>query len=348
MAGVLQTLNGVNYSKEKLESGKLKVSIEITNDRFVTAKDRVYERLAPTINIPGFRPGQAPKNLITAQLGPTLFEETLGELIPQVTLEIIRKEDLIPLDQIEYKVEKVAEGTGVTYSATFSTFPEFELPDLKGIKVEKKQADVTDQEIDKVVQQMFEDSKKAGTEETQASPADKPDDTWASTLSLGVKTLEELRTSIKDELKRQKELIEQNRYIDEIIKQIIAKTSFVLPANMVDSEVGRRKKMYVERIERLGMKVEDFLKSQNTTFAELEKGWRKEAEESIRAEIILMRLVKKYDIKVADKEVDDQIAAVQDENLRKQYESLSGRQQIQTILVRQKVIKRLLEEIEAK
>lgn len=347
MAGILQTLNGVNYSKESLENGKLKISIEITNDRFESAKERVYSRLAPTINIPGFRPGQAPKNLITAQLGPTLFEETLGELIPQATLEIIRKEDLIPLDQIEYKVEKVAEGTGVTYSATFSTFPEFDLPDLKNINVEKKPTDVTEEEIEKVINQMFEDSKKAGGEDKVAASS-APDDAWAATLNLGTKTLVELKDKIKEELKRQKDLMEQNRYVDEVIKQITEKTKFDLPSQMIDKEVERRRKMYSDRIERLGMKVEDFLKSQNTTFEELEKGWKKEADESIRAEIILMRLVKKYDVKVDESEVEEQINAVQDENMRKQYESLAGRQQIQTILLRQKVIKKLLEEVEQK
>jgi FKBP-type peptidyl-prolyl cis-trans isomerase (trigger factor) len=96
------------------------------------------------------------------------------------------------------------------------------------------------------------------------------------------------------------------------------------------------------------MKVEDFLKSQKTTMDELKKGWRREAEDRVKAEVILMQVAKEYKITVEDKEVDKQINAIRDEKLRKQYESPQARNYIRSIILRQKVVKRIVEEVEGK
>lgn len=346
MSGILQTFNNISYSKERLEDGRLKLNVEIANERFETVKESVYERLASSVKLAGFRPGKAPKNLIEAQLGPTLFEETLGKLLPECTVEIIKRENLMPLDQIAYKVEKVAAGEGVKYSAVFTTFPEFKLPDISQIQVEKKKVEVSEEEIEKVVEQMFEDQQKKekeGAKKAKTSQRGKADDNWAASLNIGVKNLKELRKKVKGELTRQKETMEKNRYVGEIIKKVGEKSKFDIPKMLIDQEVEKRERQYKSRIENLGMKVEDFLRNQKTTLEELKKGWQKEAEEALRAEIILMQVAKDHNIEVEEKEVNGQINAIKDENLKKQYQTDQARRYITGVLLRQKVIKKILE-----
>ncbi len=336
MSGILKTLNNITYSKEKVDEGRLKLTIEVANERFELAKDRIYERLAPSVKVDGFRPGKAPKNVIVAKLGPTLFEQTLNDIVPKCTLEIIKKEKLMPLDQITYKVEKIAEGSGVKYSATFSVFPEFELPDISKIKVEKKKTEVKDEEIETVIKQMANEKK-----EDKEMP--KIDDKWVASLNLGVKNLKELKDKIKGELLRQKENAEKNRYVGEIIKKISKNCNFNVPSVLIEKQIIKKEAEYKQRIKDLGMKVEDFLRNQKTSMKELKKGWREEIKEGVRSEIIFYKIADKYKIKVKDEEVDKQVDQIKDEKLKEQYKSPQSKSYLRNMLFRQKIIDKVLE-----
>lgn len=346
MSSILQTFNNISYTKENTGDGRIKLTIEIDNSRFELVKNKVYERLAPTVQIQGFRPGKAPKNAIIAQLGPKLFEETVNEIVPQCTLEVIKRENLIPLDRIAYSIEKVAEGTGVKYSASFSVFPEFELPDISKMNLKREEVSVTDQEIESVLKQMYMDREKKESTKTDLKGEKKEelkiDDAWAASINIGVKNLKELKEKVKEELKRQKEVGEDSKLINKVLKEISSKCKFSIPQVLIDQEVVQREVEYKSRIEKLGMKVEDFLKGQKTSMDELKKGWRGEAQERIRNEIILMKVASKYKLKVKDKEIEDQIKQIKDEKLKAQYSSDESKRYLRTVLLRQKVMRKLL------
>lgn len=348
MSGVLQTFNNVSYSKEKLEDGRTKINVEVENDRFELVKQKVYQKLAADVKIEGFRPGKAPENMIVAKLGPKLYEETLQELLPVVTLEIIKRENLIPLDRISYGVEKVGEGAGVKYSATFTVFPEFKLPELKKVKVKKEESSVTDEEVDSVIKKMFEESQKDKKGENKEKKKQKMDDEWAASMNMQSKTMDELKKKVKEELKRQKTSMSENKYIDGIISKIIEKSKFEIPDAMVAQEVERRKKQYESRIEQLGMKVEDFLRNQNTTMEKLEDDWKKEAVKQLKAEIILIKVSNEYKIVVTDEDVEKEIGRLKDEKLKKQYETKEAKTYLKNMLVRQKVVKKIVDLVEGK
>ncbi len=354
MSGIAKTLNNLTYTKETTEGGRIKLSIDVGKERFESAKKQVYDRLAPSVNVSGFRPGKAPENVVAAQLGPQLYEQTLGELLPECTLEVIQKEELMPLDQIEYKVEKVAEGMGASFSATFSVMPEIKIPDLKTLKVEKQEAKVDDKEVDSVIQRMFQEGKaaqKGGEKDAnkikqEESPdTTKPDDAWAKSLNVGVNSLDELKEKIRGEVKRQKEMVEQNKVIEEVISQIEEQSKFDIPKSLVEKEIENQENQYKQRVENLGMKLEDFLKSQKVTMDELKKGWEKEAKKRIKAEMVLMQIAKEYNVKVTDEEIDMQVNSIQDEKLKKQYSTPQAKQYIQSMLIKQKVVKKIFDEL---
>jgi FKBP-type peptidyl-prolyl cis-trans isomerase (trigger factor) len=345
MGGIWKNVNNINYTREDIESGRVKITIEVPNDRFESIRDKVLKRLAPTVSIQGFRPGKAPKNVLIAQLGPTLYEQTLNDLIPQVTLEVIQHEKLLPLDQITYAVEKIAEGSGVKFNASFSILPEFDLPNLSKIKVKKEEVEVSDEEISTVIKQMHEDHKKKSKSDQKQV---KMDDNWAESLQLGVKSMKELEERVKGELTRQKQTMQQNKYIDDIIRQMIEKSSFSVPQTLIDQEVTRREQEYTKRIEQLGMKLEEFLKSQKTTMGTLRKDWKKASAEQLKAEIILMRVAQEYNISATDEDVDAQIKQLKDERLKQQYQSPEAKRRLKNIILRQKIISRIIELVEGK
>jgi FKBP-type peptidyl-prolyl cis-trans isomerase (trigger factor) len=339
MNAVVQTFNNITYSRENLSDGRIKLSIEIANERFNLAKEKVFQRLSSTVSIPGFRPGKAPKNVLEANLGPKLFEETLGEVVPEVTSEVLKREKVTPIDQVAYQVEKVADGSGAKFNATFTPFPQFKLPKLSSIKATKGKATITDEDVDKVVDQMFTDRKDKKM---------KKDDKWTASLGMKVKTLKELKVKVREELQKQKESLEQNKYIDSIVKQIVDQCKFEVPNQLVEREVNSQEQQYKVRIERLGMKVEDFLKSQKTTLDELKKGWRNEAKERVKVEIVLLQFAKNNNIQVTEADIDAQIMMVKDEKLKEQYGNPQARNYLRSIILRQKIVQRILQEVEGK
>ncbi|MFH1542939.1 MAG: trigger factor [Patescibacteria group bacterium] len=342
MGSVLQTFNNISYSKENLEDGRLKINIEIENERFQVVKQKVYDKLAKEVTIEGFRPGKAPENMIMAQLGPKLYEETLQELLPVATLEVIKREEIIPLDKIAYSVEKVGEGSGVKYSATFTVFPEFKLPDLSKIKVQKETAEVTEEEVKSVLEKMHDEAEKREKKKI------KMDDSWAKSMNMEAKTLDELKKNVEKELKRQKATMEENNYIDAILTEIIEKSKFEVPTIMIDQELERREGQYKTRIEQLGMKVEDFLRNQKTTMDKIKEGWRKEAEKQLKTEVILIKVSNEHKIVLTNEDVDEQIAAIKDEKVKAQYETNEAKNYLKSILVRQRVVKKITDLVEGK
>jgi len=339
---ILQTFNNISYTKDNTSDGRIKLTIEIDNSRFELVKNKVYERLAPTVQVQGFRPGKAPKNVIIAQLGPKLFEDTVNDIVPECTLEVIKRENLIPLDRIAYEIEKVAEGSGIKYSATFSVFPEFELPDVSKMNLKRGKVEVTDKEIESVLEQMYKDREKKEAKELKKDTKGKMNDEWAVSLNVGVKNLEELKDRIKRELVRQKEIGEDSKLINQVLKEISSKCSFSVPQILIEQEVTQRENEYKSRIEKLGMKIEDFLKGQKTSMEELKKGWRNDAQERVKNEIILMKVASKYQVKVEEKEIEDQVNQIKDEKLKAQYSSEESKRYLRTVLLRQKVMQKLL------
>lgn len=367
MSDVVQSFNNLAYSKKEEGQGRVKLSIEVENERFKVALDNTYKKLAPSVKISGFRPGKAPENLTKAQLGAQLYEKTLNSLLPTCTLEVLKRENLKPLDQISYKVEKVAEGSGVKYTAEFTVLPDFELPDFSKIKAKKEKTEVTDEEVETVINQMYTQSQEAKKEKKKdekkkegkkgekkdkekkkkdKKQSDKPTDEWAKTLDLDVKNMDQLRKRVKSELERQKKTMQKDKYLSEILTQVADKSKFEVPSLLVEKEVERRWQQYRGRIEKLGMKVEDFLRNQKTSKKELEKNWKKEARKVLKNEIIIMKVAEKEDIKVTDEEIEKHVNSLEDEKLKENYKSPQAKQYLRNVLFRQKVIDKILELVE--
>jgi len=338
MSNLFTTVNDLSYKVETLDDGTLKVTIDVDSKRFDTAIDRAFNKLSPSVSIAGFRPGQAPKNLVMAQLGAKLFEEALNSLIPEATLEVLKHADITPITQISYNVLKMAQGNNVEFTATFAGMPQIKLPDFKKIKVKKEKVEVLAKEIDDVVDKMYDDYKKKNEKEK----TEKNDD-WAKKLNLDVTSVDQLKDKIKTELLRQKETLAQNKFIKEILSQVSAKIELKIPKILISSELERKEKDYQSRIEGLGMKVEDFLRNQKTTMEELKKNWEKDIETNLKEEFVLVAVTKEYNITVTDEEIEKQIEAIKDEKMKAEYNNAEAKRYLKSLIQQQKTLTKIVE-----
>ena len=133
---------------EKLSSNKAKLTFVVSAEDFGNAIKTAYRKNVGKINIPGFRKGKAPRNVIEMHYGKGVFyEDALDELFPTVYAEAIKENNLEPVDRPELDVEQMEEGKELKFSIEVFVKPDVTLGDYKAVKVEKTVSEVTEDDV---------------------------------------------------------------------------------------------------------------------------------------------------------------------------------------------------------
>lgn len=134
---------------EKLEGSKVKLTIEISAEDFETAVEKAYFRTRKNIMVPGFRKGHAPRKVIENTYGwEVFFEDAFDMVYPDSYMAAVKENEVEPVDQPDISIEKAGKGQPVVYIATVAVKPEVTLGQYKGIEVEKRAYNVTDEMVE--------------------------------------------------------------------------------------------------------------------------------------------------------------------------------------------------------
>lgn len=133
---------------EKLEKSMVALEVEVEVEKVKTAFDKAYRQLAKKVNIPGFRKGKAPKNIIQSYYGKeVVYEDVAHDLIETTYPEALNLEKLDVVDKPEVKVIKIEENEAFVYEAKVAVRPDVKLGNYKDITVEKREVEVTDEDV---------------------------------------------------------------------------------------------------------------------------------------------------------------------------------------------------------
>ena len=110
------------------------------------------QEAAQTIRLNGFRQGKVPLKVVKNKFGKGVRQEVVGELMNQTYFEAIAQESLKPAGQPRIEPTSMDEGKDVEFVAVFEVYPEIELPDFAAIKAERLVAEVTDDDIDEMIE----------------------------------------------------------------------------------------------------------------------------------------------------------------------------------------------------
>ncbi|MBD5521556.1 MAG: trigger factor [Lachnospiraceae bacterium] len=138
---------------EKLEKNMAKLTIEVGAEELEKAIQSAYQKQKSKISIPGFRKGKVPRQIIEKMYGKEIFyEDAVNELIPDAYEKALDEceEDIVSSPQID--VTQIEAGKPFIFTATVALKPEVKLGKYKGVKVDKIDIDVTDDEINEVVE----------------------------------------------------------------------------------------------------------------------------------------------------------------------------------------------------
>lgn len=321
------------------------VTIEITvnGDKFKQVKEKTFATLSKEVHIQGFRKGHAPKALVESKLGPDLFEKTLNKLLPEITVAVLEEEKLDPITQVKYEVKKVSD-EGVEYSASFVRYPEIKLANFKKIKPQELKYAVDDKEVAEEVSRILKMYQQQNKDNDNGKVLVMTDEIVQS-LKIGLKTKAELEDMLRKQLEHNKKHAAENEQMADIVKQAIELSSIDAPKQLVEAEVLRREADYTSRIEQLGLKLDDFLKSQKTTLDDLKQGWTRESQERIKSELLLAQIAREQKLTVANEEVEKELNSMTDSKLKEQYDNFEGRRYITSLLLQQKSLQWLRSEV---
>ena len=135
---------------EKLENSEVKLDITVEKERFKESMEKVYKKNAKYFRVPGFRNGKAPMHVALKYYGENvLFEDALNDLLPQVLDEAYTENNLEVVAQPEIdNIKDISLENDLHFTAKVTVKPEFKLGKYKGLKLEKKEYPVTDEEVE--------------------------------------------------------------------------------------------------------------------------------------------------------------------------------------------------------
>lgn len=138
---------------EKLEKNMAKLTIEVDAAKVNDAIKKAYDKNKGKMSVPGFRKGKVPQAMIEKMYGPEVFyEDAANFLIPDAYAEEVEAaKDLEVVSQPKIDVVQMEKGKNFIFTAEVALKPPVDLGKYKGVKIEKIDTEVTDEDIDKEI-----------------------------------------------------------------------------------------------------------------------------------------------------------------------------------------------------
>lgn len=160
----------MKYTFEKGEKSSVKITVTLTAKEWAAMQDQAYEKTKGKYQLPGFRKGHVPKSVIEQSYGKGAFyEEAINLAFAKYYYDVLEKEPTIePIDRPDVGIDKL-DDKGLIFTATVPVKPEVKLGDYKGIKIEKVEYNVKDDDVTSEVNRLLE--QHAAEENVEGRPA---------------------------------------------------------------------------------------------------------------------------------------------------------------------------------
>lgn len=302
---------------EKLTKSTMKLTITIENDKVKEAYDKTLTQAVQNTEIEGFRKGSAPKEMVKDKIGvSTLYGDALNDLLQTYYPQALKENHISPVSNPKVEVKEFNLEKDLEFSAIFAVRPNVKMKDytkaLKTYYEEKKEK--------------AEQTEKKNIKDTQ-------------------KTDEKPKEDKKEE---SKDKHEKHVHLgpNEIIEILLKESEVEIADILIEEETDRMLARLMDQLKSINLTVEKYLAAQNKTAESLRKEYDLSSEKNIKAEFVLSHLINEEKIEVTDKEIDDMIGAIGDKALGEKMNSPMERLYIKTVLQKNKLIQKLIEETE--
>ncbi len=148
----------MNVNLESPSALRRKLTIELEPAEIKTELDRTYNDLRRNVMLKGFRPGRAPRAMLERLFGDRIRGEIVQKLIKEYTDRALEERNLTPLLPPEIVTEETDLARTLRFSATFDLRPEVTVRDYQGLRVPRPEVTVSDEEVEKTLNDLRERS----------------------------------------------------------------------------------------------------------------------------------------------------------------------------------------------
>jgi trigger factor len=159
----------VKSAVETLNPTRVKLIVEVPFEELKPSLDAAYKKIAGQINVPGFRRGKVPPQVVDQRVGRgVVLDEAVNEALPQLYFQALEENQIQALSQPDIEVVSFEDGGEFAFAAEVDVRPDIEVPEYEGIQAEVQDVELTDDDVDAQLQTLRE---RFGTLKTVERPA---------------------------------------------------------------------------------------------------------------------------------------------------------------------------------
>lgn len=145
----------MKHTTKKLPKSQVELTISVTPEECKKHMEKAATKISARTSIKGFRKGKAPYDMVKREVGEmNILNEALEGIVHESFYKAVTEENLETIGMPEIKIEKVAPGNDVEYVATVALLPNVKLADLSKINVERKEKEITDAQVDEMIENL--------------------------------------------------------------------------------------------------------------------------------------------------------------------------------------------------
>ncbi|MEK7164786.1 MAG: trigger factor family protein, partial [Patescibacteria group bacterium] len=148
----------MNIIEKRLNETSIELIVDLERGDIEADLQKAAKHIGEHVNIAGFRPGQAPYDIVSRHIGgeAKIYEEALQNIVSRTLPKIIIEKKLDTVGRPEISILKMVPPFGVSYKAIISLMPKVELGDTSKIKVKANEVKHDITEVEKVINQLLE------------------------------------------------------------------------------------------------------------------------------------------------------------------------------------------------
>ncbi|MEU3090709.1 trigger factor [Streptomyces massasporeus] len=142
---------------ETLNPTRVRLTVEVPFEELKDSLDAAYKKINQQVTVKGFRKGKIPARVIDQRFGRgAVLEEAVNDALPKFYTDAVNEAELSVLGQPEVDITELKDGETLNFTAEVDIRPSIEIPDFSGIEVEVDAVEVTEEDVDKAVEELRE------------------------------------------------------------------------------------------------------------------------------------------------------------------------------------------------
>jgi trigger factor len=147
----------LSVAVEELPGSQLSLTVEVPQSEVDKAFERALQRFQSKAKIEGFRPGKAPREIVEARVGrAALREEAIELVVPEIVAQVLADKSIEALERPRVEIGEFERGRDARFTARVTVYPEVTLPDLDQLHFERPDATVTEEMVDRRLEELRE------------------------------------------------------------------------------------------------------------------------------------------------------------------------------------------------